>query len=220
MWIVLAIPAAVLGLVVLLVLVPFRARASASVHEGAPAGRARVDWALGLLSVEIDARRRGALRVAEIPVARFALGAASGRTKKDRRRRRPREGKREREAEREKKKAGALARLRAVLGERAAFQGMAARLARALHLKVRASGRVGTGDPADTAALGALAAALGTLPGVELALGLEWVEEALEGDLELAARIWIAELLVVAALLLLARRHRRALRAAFGGLRT
>lgn len=219
MWILLAIPAAILGLVVLLVVVPFRARASGSVHEGAPAGEARLDWALGLLSVEIDARRRGALRVVEIPVARFALSAAGGRTKKERRKR-AREGKLEREARREKKKAGALARLRAVLGERAALQGMAARLSRALHLKVRASGRVGTGDPADTAALGALVAALGTLPGVELALGLEWVEEALEVDLELAARIWIAELLVVAALLLLARRHRRALRAAFGGLRT
>ncbi len=212
MWV--AILYAVLGLVLLVVLVPFRASASGSVHDGAPAGEARVDWGLGLLSVGIDARRRVALRVVKIPVARFDLVTTGERRKKDRRRRRLRE------AKREKKKAGALARLRAVLAEREGFRGMAARLTRALHLRVRASGQVGTGDPADTAALGALTAALGTLPGVELALGLDWVEEALELDLELAARIWIAELLVVAAPLLLARRHRRALRAAFGGLRT
>jgi hypothetical protein len=94
---------------------------------------------------------------------------------------------------------------------------MAARLVRALHLRVRAGGRVGTGDPADTAALGAVAAALGALPGVELAVELDWVEEALELEVELAARIWIAELLAVAALILLERGHRRALWVAFGG---
>ncbi len=214
MGVVLAILSAVLGLVLLVVLLPFRARASGSVHDGAPAGEARVDWGPGLLSVNVDAHRRAAVRVLRIPVVRFDLHTARERRKEDRRRRRPRG------ARRERKKAGAPARLRAVLAEREAFQGMAARLARSLRLRVRASGRVGTGDPADTAALGALTAALGTLPGVELALGLDWVEEALELDLELAARIWIAELLVVAALALLARRNRRALRAAFGALRT
>ncbi len=83
--------------------------------------------------------------------------------------------------------------------------------------RLRASGRVGIGDPADTVALGALLAALGALPGVELAIGLDWVEETLEVDVELAARIWIAELLAIAAPLLLVRSHRRALRLAFGG---
>jgi hypothetical protein len=205
---------AVLGLVLLVVLVPFRARASGSVHDGAPAGEARVDWGLGLLSVTVDARRRVAVRVAELPVARFDLRTRGERDGKGGRRRR------RREAERPRKKAGAPARLRAVLGEGEAFRGMAARLARALHLRLRASGRVGAGDPADTAALAALVAALGALPGVELALGLDWVDEALELDLELAARIWMAELLAVAAVLLLARPHRRALRAAFGALRT
>ncbi len=212
MGVVLAILSAVLGLVLLVVLLPFRARALGSMHDGAPAGEARVDWGLGLLSVNVDARRRVALRVVEIPVARFDLDTTGKHRKRDPLRCRPREAKRER------KKAGTLARLRAVLAEGEAFRGVAARLARALHLRVRASGRVGTGDPADTATLGALMPALGTLPGVELALGLDWVEEALELDLELAARVWIAELLVVAALLLLARRHRRALRAAFRAL--
>ncbi|BDG02865.1 hypothetical protein AMOR_18610 [Anaeromyxobacter oryzae] len=213
MWIVLALLCAFLGLVLLVVLLPFRARATGSVHDGAPAGEARVDWALGLLSVDVAARR-AALRVAAIPVARFDLATVRERKKEERRRARPREPRRE------KRKPGTPARARAVLAEREALRGIAARLARALHLRVRARGTVGTGDPADTAALIALAAALGALPGVELALGADWMEEALELDVELAARIWIAELLVVAAAVLLARRNRRALRAAFGRLPT
>ena len=109
---------------------------------------------------------------------------------------------------------------RAALAERDSLGRIAVRLARALHLRVRARGTIGTGDPADAAALVALRGALGALPGVELALGVDWVEEAFDLDLELAARIWIAELLVIAAAVLLARRDRRALRAAFGRLRT
>ncbi len=211
--ILLALLYAVLGLVLLLVLVPFRLRASGSVHDAAPDGLARVDWGLGLLAAEIDPSRRVTLRVAEIPVVRFALRTAR-EPGKDRSRRRPRKARRE---GKERAKAGALQRLRAALAEREAFRRIAARLARALHLRLRASGRVGIGDPADTVALGALLAALGALPGVELAIGLDWVEETLEVDLELAARIWIAELLAIAAPLLLVRSHRRALRLAFGG---
>ncbi|HSN91772.1 MAG TPA: hypothetical protein VLS93_11140 [Anaeromyxobacteraceae bacterium] len=205
---------AVLGLVLLVVLLPIRARASGAVHDGTPSGQARADWGLGLLAADVDARRGVTLRVAWIPVARFGWGAARGRRKEARRR-----GRR-REEERRRERAGALARLRAALAERAAFPDMAARLARAIHLRVRASGRVGTGDPADDAALAALLAALGALPGAELALEVDWVEEALELDLALSARVWIAELLAVVALVLLAGRNRRALRAAFGGSRT
>jgi hypothetical protein len=212
MSIVLALLAALVGLVLLVVLLPFRARANGSVHGGAPAGEARVDWALGLLALDVHARE-AALRVAAIPVARFALGTERER-KEDRRSSRPRAAKRER------RKPRAPGRIRAALAERDSLGRIAVRLARALHLRVRARGRIGTGDPADAAALVALEATLGALPGVELALGVDWVEEAFDLDLELAARIWIAELLVIAAAVLLARRDRRALRAAFGWLRT
>ncbi len=213
MWIVVALLCAILGLALILVLLPFRARATGSVHDGAPAGEARIDWALGLLSLDVDART-AALRVAAIPVARFDLVTKRERRKRGRERARPRA------AEGEKRKPGMPARARAVLAEREALRGIAARAVRSLHLRLRARGTVGTGDPADTAALVALAAAVGALPGVELALGFDWIDEALELEVELAARIWIAELLVVAAAVVLARRDRRALRAAFGRLRT
>jgi hypothetical protein len=116
-----------------------------------------------------------------------------------------------------KARAGALDRLRAGLAERAAFQRMAVRLVRAVHLRLRGSGRIGTGDPAEGAALFAALRALEELPGVELALELDWVEEALEVEVEIGARVWIAELLAVAALLLLERPNRRALRVAING---
>jgi hypothetical protein len=213
MGIVLAILYTLLGLVLLLVLLPFRARASGTVHDGWPAGAVRVDWGLRLLAVEVDSSRRMTLRVLQLPVARFALG---GRPEKaEGRRRRPRTAERERT-----RKGGALRRLRAAFAERESFQRMAARVVRALHLRLRVSGRVGIGDPHDTVALAALLAALGALPGVELAIDLDWVEEALELELEAEARVWIAELLVVAALLLLEGSNRRALRSAFGGART
>jgi hypothetical protein len=207
----LAILYGLLGLLLLLVLLPFRARASGAVHDGEPAGVARVDWGFGLLGFEIGTDRRVGVQVAWLPPARFAL-----REKREKPERSPKKPKREKS----EAKAGALRRFRAALAEREAFRRMAARLLRALHPRLRASGRVGTGDPADAAALFALLEALRTLPGVELELELDWVEEALELELEVGARVWIAELLAVAAVLSLERPNRRALRVAFGGART
>lgn len=213
MEVVLAILCTLLGLALLVVLLPFRVVASGAVHDGEPAGVARIDWGLWLLALEVDSSRRARVRLLELPVARFTLRPS--RESKGRPERSPREPKRE-----GKPRAGALKRLRGAFAEREHLQRMVARLAGALHLRLRGSGRLGIGNPADTVALSALLAAIGALPGVKLAVGLEWVDEAFELELELAARIWIAELLGVAALLLLARSNRRALRLAFGGVRT
>lgn len=204
----LAVLSALLILLLLVVLLPFRLRAAAAVRDGEPSGAAHVDWGFGLLGFGIDTGRRVQVRVAWLPVARFSMG---------------RSGKAERRAsaakpeEKTRAKAGPVARLRAALAERAAFQRMAARLLQALHLRLRAAGRIGPGDPADAAALFALLQLLRDLPGVELQVELEWVEEALDLELEAGARIWIAELLAVAAVLLVERPNRRALRVAFGG---
>jgi hypothetical protein len=207
MSILLAILWAFLGLVLLLALLPFRAFAAGSVHDGEPAGALRIDWGPWLLALELHSSRRVVVRLLGVPVARFAMGARKPGKREPRARKAAPEGKR---------KGDAIRRLRAGFAEREAFQRMAARLVRALHLRLRAAGRVGIGDPADTAALAALLAALETLPGVELAIDLDWVEEELELELELAARLWIVELLAVAALLLLDRAHRRALRLTLG----
>jgi hypothetical protein len=90
---------------------------------------------------------------------------------------------------------------------------MALRSARALHLRLRVEGVVGTGDPADTALVSGLARLLEEIPGVEMAVDWEWLEEELELRLEGSARIWIAQMLGIAAMLMLARENRMALRA-------
>ena len=106
MSIVAAILATLLGLVLAIVLVPFRARASGAIHEGEPSGSVRVDWGLGLIGVAFDSRRRVTLRVLWIPVGPFSTAT---RERKARPARKGKPGKRERkESER-----GALGRLRA-----------------------------------------------------------------------------------------------------------
>jgi hypothetical protein len=208
----LAVIYALLGLLLLVLLLPFRAGAFGSLHDGEPSGVARVDWGFGLLGVELDTGRRVGLRVAWLPVARFTM-----REKREKPESPPEKAKPGKKVKKKQAKAGALDRLRAALAERAAFRHIAARIVRAVHLRARASGRIGTGDPADAAALFALLQLLRELPGVELELELDWVEEALDLEVEVGARIWIAELLAVAALLLLERPNRRALRVAIGG---
>jgi hypothetical protein len=206
----------ILALVLLVVLVPFRARAAGAVHDGEPAGEIGADWGFGLLGFALDTERRVTLRLAWIPM-RFRVGAKRGRSRE--RRGRGRGAGQEAKVGRAKPgkgRVGPAARLRAALGERDAFQRMAARLARALHLRLRAAGRIGIGDPAETAALFAVLQAAERLPGVELALELEWVEEALEVELTAGARIWVAELLGVALGLWLEPPNRRAIRAALG----
>jgi hypothetical protein len=210
MGVLVAILWALLGLLLLVLLVPFRVGASGAVHDGEPAGSVHFDWGLGLLAMALDSSRRATVWVLWIPVASFLLRPAGERRKE----RPPRKAKPKREG---RPKAGSLRRLRGGFAEREAFQRIALRLARALHLRLRAAGRIGIGDPADTVALSALLVALGRAPGVELAIALDWVDEALELELELAARLWIAELLAVAVLLLLERANWRALRLAFGG---
>lgn len=202
---------ALLGLLLAVVLLPLRARATGAVHDGMPAGAASADWGFGLLGVRIDTDRRVAVRLLWLPVARFRLRAGKAGEERRREERRPKEG---REAKEEQR--GALRRLRGALADREAFARMAGRIVRALHLRLRAAGRVGIGDPADTVALHALLSAAGRLPGVELEVELDWVEDVLELEAEATARIWIAELLGVVAGLLLARRNRRALRIALG----
>jgi hypothetical protein len=93
---------------------------------------------------------------------------------------------------------------------------MAVRLARPLRLQVRIAGTVGTGDPADMVLLAAIARAAGDLPSVELDLEWDWVDEALELDGELSARIWVGHLLCAAVALFLRRENRAALRAVRG----
>lgn len=210
MAVLLAILYALLGLLLALVLVPFRARAAGTVHDGLPSGEASADWGFGLLGARIATDRRVTVRLLWLPVARFRVPA---RKAEERRKARVRKEKR---APKGAPRRGAVGRLRGAFADRDAFARMAGPIVRALHLRLRAAGRVGIGDPADSAVLYVALSAARRLPGVELEVELDWVEDVLELEIEGAARIWIAELLMVVAALLLSRRNRRALRVAMG----
>jgi hypothetical protein len=190
-----------LALLVLVVGVPFRAAARGSIHEASLAAAAELSWGWGAVCLRIG-RREWALSFFGLRAWRFE---ARGRGRS--------EEAEDREEEARGRSQGRTRKLRSALEHRSALMDAAARLAAVLRLRVLVRGTVGTGDPADTALLSSAARLLGQLPGVELQLQWDWMEEELEIDLEGRARIWIGHLLLAAIGLLMARENRAALRA-------
>lgn len=202
-----AILLAPVALAILAIALPFHAAVRGAVRDGEPSGLARVAWAFGLVAVEL--RPGGArLLLAGAPVAR--LRARRGERAAPRRER-AREERRERTG-----RHRARARVGGAVSHRAPLLRIAARVLRALHLRLRVRGRIGTGDPADTAALAGVLQAARALPGIELEVEVDWLDEVLEGEADGAARVWLPELLAVAGLLMLRRPNRAAVRALAG----
>jgi hypothetical protein len=189
-----------LGLLLLVMLVPFQAQASASINEAALSGAAGVEWGRGLFALQISSERGLAFRVLGISVPRPW-------------RRRRHEAREERRRKKRARAPRKRKRSRLALWQGRALLRMVARLAPALRLRLRVKGTVGAGDPADTALLAGLAQLMDGVPGVKLDLGWEWLDEQLDLDVEGSARIWIAHLLCVTAALLWVRENRAALRA-------
>ncbi len=198
------------GLLLVVALVPFHARASGSLHEATPEGTAQLEWGWGLFALGVSSERGLALRVLGFRVLRLrrrrVRGARGGRRE-------------ERRRERKRRRPAGPRRSWPALRQARALLLMAAHVARTLRLRLRVQGIVGTGDPADTALLAGLVPLLEGVPGVDLELGWEWLDEELELDAQGSARIWLAHLLCVVAALLLARENRAALRAVIWGSR-
>jgi hypothetical protein len=198
------------ALLALLLLAPFHLRAEGAVGEDGAAGALQVRWGPGLAAVRLSSTAGLEAWIFGLPLP--GLGAAMRRL----RRRKPSPRKEPRPAKKQPRTPKERAPRRALLGHRRSLATMAARLARPLRLRARISGRLGTGDPADTAALAGLCRAVERLPGVELRLELDWIDEVVELEGALSARIWIVHLLGAALSLLPSREHRAALRAAMG----
>jgi hypothetical protein len=202
LWIVLA----ALGLALLVLAFPLDLRLRAAVQDGEPSGSARARWAFGLVTV-VAALSGLRVRVAGVPVWRAAWrelrGGEGAKDQKEPRRRAAKEPR--------AKKAGG--RGRAFLDHRRTLLRMLARFARALHLRLRLRGTVGLGDPIHTARLAGALELLGQVPGVELEVEVDWLDENLEGQAAGSVRVWVPELLAVAAALLFERANRVALRA-------
>lgn len=196
---------ALLGVLLSLVLIPFHVRGRAAVHDSSPTAAARLHWAWGLVGVEFS--MAGVfLRVLGLRVWRFRKKPKDAQEKRD-------EEEDDEEERDEKTKQPVLARLKAQWRHRQVLMRILKRFARPLRLRLRMSGVLGTGDPADTAMLMGALRLLSELPGVEVDVGCDWLDEEIELDVEGSARIWLLHLLGVAAAVLVVRENRAALRA-------
>jgi hypothetical protein len=191
-----------LGVVLLaVVLVPFGARADGRVSDAAIEGAVELRWLFGLVAVRVASGGRGGFYLLGFRVSRPRASGSSG------------ERERKRKAGRRKPSAKKKRGLGWLVRSRRALMGAARRLLAATGFRLKLSGRLGLGDPAETAVLVPLVAQLGRLPGVSLELGWDWIEEVIDLEARARARIWLAELLVVGVGLLLDREVRRMLRA-------
>lgn len=184
-----------LGLVLagalLLLLVPIRFALRAMVAEGHAEAAAQLSWGAGLLSLHL-APGEGV----ELSLARQRIYHSSGRSAALSRR-----------SERARSRRAGWR-----LGPRFLWR-VGRRIVGSLRLRVRFWGRLGTGDPADTAKVFALlAAARGLLPSLDArGVRIDWIEPALELEGRCAGRLWpVAIVWIVLGEYISARRPRAA----------
>lgn len=216
LWAVAAVLLSAVGLVLLVLALPLHLRVSGAVRDGEPSGVVRAAWAFGLLAGELTPGGL-AVRVAGLRVYRARL-LDLFRKRRSRRKQKEREGRIAPEelgdrGERTAREERGRSKLDAFLEHRGALFRILRRLGGTLHLRLRIRGVVGLDDPADTIRLEKALAALGELPGVDMAVELDWLEETLEGEVVGTARVWVPETVAVAVALLLERRNRAAVRA-------
>lgn len=190
----LSVLAAVGALVLVVLVVPFQLRADAQAEGAAISGELRLRWGFGLVGVRLSSRRPSGLTVCGLRVA--GLPARDRQKKKEKKRARD-----------EPSRRGALW----ALAHRRGIERVAGRMLGALGLRLEVWGRLGLGDPTDTALVTLIAGELGRLPGVTLDITWDYLDELVELDVRGQARLWPLELVGVALALLVGDRDVRAL---------
>lgn len=213
---------AVVGvLLALLVALPWSVRASGAVAIWRATGEVAGDWGLGLVGFRWSREDGAWFRLVGLDVLRIRSDdedvaqneAALARREAKRairaeRREQRREAKRARREAQGRREPGPLF----WLGWAARNRGLFYRLVRALHLGGGIQGRVGTGDPADTATLAVLIdPVLAWIPGSESGIAWDYLDEALYLEGQVRARVWLLELLGLALVTLVRGESRRAL---------
>lgn len=194
------------GLLLTLLLVPVHVRAAGEVYELEVDGGLVIGWGFGLLSVRVTRRAGGALYLCGVRVTRFEK-KQEDEEKRRRREEKKREKKERRKAKR-RERGGSSWGMRRAWAARHAF----GQLLRTLHLRGRVEGVIGLTDPYETAlALQVVRAVAAALPAFELDVDADWMDEALDLEGEVRARVWPIETLVVGLGLLLRRDTRRIL---------
>jgi len=184
------------ALVLLLLVIPIHVRAVGVVDDLHVAGRVRIRWAWGLISVHLRPKEGATLRVVGLKVWTFRGGGP-----KD-------------EPEDEPKKNRAQGWLQWLRRHHQTILPLVKRLVRTLRLKIRLRGEVGLGDPAGTALVNRLVHEVSrAVPSVGLAVEPAWLEERIQLDGALQARIWLAHMGLVLVAGLAHRETRQMIRA-------
>lgn len=222
LWILLGVLGLALAVLLLAVSLPLHLQASGAVAADALRGALGARWAWGLLALRWASDRRAGrptLHLLGLRVWTFRWRRAP--TEKDAAKRKQHQEKRH-----EKKRASAAHRAERrrardnrgwIWRHRGTLWDLLRRLARSLRLRLRIQGTLGTGDPADTAALWSLGSALPAGgEAVRLEVEPDWLDTRLELQGCAGARLWGLSLVALALGALLRRDTWRMLRDARG----
>jgi hypothetical protein len=191
-----------LGLLALLVAVPFELRGRGRLSDEAVAGDAVVSWGFGLLGVRLSSESGVEIRLFGRRVKRVRLAARSVKEKK------PKKG----APRRRQKRSQSLSSILEHLG---AYWHMAGRLVGALRLRLYLSGVVGLDDPSTTwMAMEAARRLDGLSDNVIVDIEFNFLDEDWDVEAEMSARLWLLHLLVLMVAMLIKRETRQALLAA------
>lgn len=165
------------GTLLLLAFLPFRFAASGTFTEARVDGRVAVTW--GPMSVDASPDQGAHVRLLGRSVYRARLGGTPDRT---------------RPATSKKRRRGQLPQWRVMVR-------IVRRVITSLHLSARIRGRVGTGDPADTAHLfGAIALLRNRCPEIDWdGLQVDWLEPRVDLEGEVGGRVVVASVAWIAA---------------------
>ncbi len=202
------------ALLLLIVALPFDARAVGHLDDESIDGLLAVRWGWGLLAVRATPAEGFwlcvlGLRIWRIPVEEETPQDEEAEVKAVE----TKAAGKEEKPEKKEDATPATAFLRWVKDERGWLLRTGRRAISALHLRLRLQGVVGLDDPADTFVLCELLALVDRLPGVAIDLERDYLDDTFELDLSLSFRLWLLELLGVSLTILLTRETWRALRA-------
>lgn len=183
-----------------LVVVPARVTAFGDLEDEEADARAELLWGAGLLGARIDTERSLELLAFGRVVHRRTIDAGDRDDRK--------------KAKEKKEKKDRRPELGTLYEERITILEILRRLVAALRVRARIRGSVGLERPDHTAYLALLLEQLAAaLPGVEIDVGPDYLEQSVRLEASVDALIWPAELLIVSGGLLLQPKTRRLVRA-------
>lgn len=205
MSIVAAILLAVLGLVACivgaLIAVPFRVRAAGVLGDEAVHGAAAGSWLFGLIGFYAATHQGVFLLLFGRPVHRFEPDDEEKKAEKKAKKKAKKDEKRRKKKEKKKKKPQKTTgdRIQWLLSHERTLGRLGLRSLATFRLRLRIEGTVGLGDPADTAALMmALRAIERRSPAAWIDVQPDYLDETIDLEGEVSARLWILAILGVA----------------------